>query len=417
MPCRMRIAESGRRLAVVVTLCIPLVALAQPAPTSSSAGKSGTQSKDASDGAEPIDSYPKFSLGTLANLEVAGMSASAGPSRPARPSLRFDSVALLNLSDALSIDGLFQFKPREPLRADDANKDLFINQGARRREGGKLKELYVRYGDYRIGKFVQDFGRGYVLLPGAYAADFIEETEQGYEPTEMVGVERIHVFDDEGSGWRQLSVSAFFVDKTVLHRSYPYDEGVIHLKDGGVGNTRYPENVMVTYDQLNMPVGHWAQLTWQASAIRYGKSAGAQRGELWTTLNGDLAIPIRGSVASTLERSYSQMRLYVEGVRRQNFQGFAGRARDFLSASAELLSGPWIYDATTTQRWTTDSVNPLQRDKLYTLSLGYRLPSQTIVSLNVAHEEVDHRRGIYAGLRLTQTLTTCSRCLVKGEAY
>ncbi|MEO9062764.1 MAG: hypothetical protein ABI277_00395 [Burkholderiaceae bacterium] len=395
----------------------PGIGLAQSSPLSNSAEKSGTASRDTTAEAEPIGGFPKISFSTLGNLELAGMAAASGPSRDPRPSLRFDSTALLNLSDELSIDGLFQFKPRQPLRSDDPNKDLFINQGASRREGGKMKELYVRYGDYRIGKFVQNFGRAYVLLPGPYAADFIEETEQGYEPTEMVGVERIHVFDDEGSGWRQLSFSAFFVDRTFLHRSFPYDEGVIHYRNGGVGNTRYPENFMVTYDVLNMPVGQWAQMTWQASAIRFGKSFGAERGEVWSTLNGDMAIPINGSVASTLSRSYSQLHFYGEAVRRQNFQGFAGRSRDFLSASAEYLSGSWIFDATTTQRWTTDRVMPLQRDKLYTATVGYKLPSQTIVSFSLAHEEVDHRRGLYAGVRLTQTLTTCSRCLVKGQAY
>ncbi len=413
----MRVSRAWRAVIVAVTaLLFQPAAMAQSAPLSNSAGKSGADAKAAA-GDDPGNSFPKFTFGTLANFEVAGLSASDGPSRPARPSLRFDSTALLNLSDELSIDGLFQFKPRQPLSPDDPNKDLFINQGAHRREGGKMKELYVRYGDYRVGKFVQDFGRAYVLLPGAYAADFVEETEKGYEPTEMIGVERLHVFEDEGRGWRQLSVSAFFVDHTFLHHSFPYDEGVIHLKDGGVGNTRYPENLMVTYDVLNMPVSHWAQLSWQASAIRFDRSVGAQRGEFWTTLNGDLAIPIDSSILSTLAREYTQLHLYAEGVRRDNFQGFAGRARDFLSASAELLSGSWVLDATTTQRWTTDRVNPLQRDKLYTLAVGYKFPSQTILSFNVAHEEVDHRQGVYAGIRLTHTFTACSRCLVIGQAY
>ena len=410
--------------AAALALLLPTVLMAQQGSStnasSSLAGRTednAASSKAADMGAEPIGDFPKLSFGTLANLELAGFAASDGPSRPLRPSLRFDSTLLLNLSDDLSIDGLFQFKPRQPLRADDPNKDLFINQGAGRREGGKMKELYIRYGDYRVGKFVQDFGRAYLLLPGPYAADFIEETEQGYEPTEMVGVERIHVFDNEGAGWRQLSVSLFMVDRTFLHRSFPYDEGVIHYHDGGIGNTRWPENVMVTYDVLNQPVGNWAQLTWQASAIRWGKTYATERGEYWATVGGDLAIPIHRSVAETLAREYSQVRLYAEAVRRQNFQGIAGRARDFLSVSAEYTSGPWIFDATTTQRWTTDRTAPVQRDRLYTLTVGYKLPSQTIVSISAAQERVDQRHGLYAGIRLTQTLTTCSRCMMKGTAY
>ena len=272
-----------------------------------------------------IDSFPKISFDTLVNFEFAGFSAKDGPGEGPVPSLRFDSTFLLDINDKVSVDGLFQFKPRQPRAADDPNRDLFINQGAGRREGGKMKELYVRYGDYRIGKFVQDFGRAYSLLPGPYAADFIEEREQGYEPSDMLGVERIHVFKDENGGWRQLSVSAFMVDRTFLHESFPYNEGMVHYKDGGVGNTRWPENVMVTYDVLNKPIGNWGQLTYQASVIRYGRSYGAQRGEIWGTLGGDLAIPLHGSVANTLRGNYSQLRLYVEAARRDNFEGFAGR--------------------------------------------------------------------------------------------
>lgn len=420
----MRRAEGIKRSVHVACACAAAVAVlhpsaapAQSTPLSNAAGGHAVGLKAPGMGAEPVDDFPKISFSTLANLELAGMAASSGPSRDPRPSLRFDSTLLANLSDDLSVDGLFQFKPRQPLRADDPNKDLFINQGASRREGGKMKELYVRYGDYRVGKFVQDFGRAYTLLPGPYAADFIEETEQGYEPTEMIGVERIHVFDDESSGWRQLSLSAFMVDRTFLHQSFPYNEGTIHAKSGGVGNTRLPENVMVTYDVLNQPLGNWAQLTWQASAIRWGRTHAAERGERWVALGGDLAIPLVSSVASTLARGYSQVRLYLEVVRRHDFEGVAGRDRDFLSASAEYLTGSWILDATTTQRWTRQRELALQKDRLYTATIGYKLPSQTIVSFGVAQERVDQRSGVYAGIRLTQTFTTCSRCMTKGHAY
>jgi hypothetical protein len=321
------------------------------------------------------------------------------------------------LNDSLSIDGLLQFKPRQPLPASDPNHELFINQGPGRREGGKMKELFVRYGDYRFGKFVQDFGRAYVLLPGPQAADFTEESEQGYEPAEMMGVEKIHVFESENGGWRQLSLSAFMVDRTFLHQSFPYNEGMIHYADGGIGNTRLPENVMATWDVLNKPVGQWAQLNYQAGVIRWGKTYGAQRGEWWTTLGGDLSIPLQDSVEDTLRGHYSQLRLYLEGARRDNFQGVAGRARDFLSGSAEYMNGPWVIDLTTTQRWTTDSTVPLQKDELFTTSIGYTLPSRTVAALSVGHETVGSHQGFYFGIRLTQTLTTCSMCLANEPYY
>ncbi len=377
-------------------------------------GEAASGPPNASDSA---GAYPKIGFETIANLEFGGVTVDSGPGRGPDARLWFDSTFLAQLSDSLSIDGLFQFKPRRPLSASDPNNQLFINQAPGRQEGGKMKELYVRYGDYRIGKFVQDFGRAYALLPGFQAQDLVAESEQGYEPTEMMGVERIHVFEDEDGGWRQLSVSAFMVDRTFLHESFPYNEGFIRYKNGGVGNTRWPENFMVTWDVLNKPVGHWGHLNYQASVIRWGKTYGAQRGEVWTTLGADFSMPVHGSVEDTLRGRYSQLRFYVEAARRDNFEGVSGRARDFLSASAEYMDGPWILDLSTTQRWTTDRINPLQKDELYAASIGYALPSRTVVSFSAGQETVAGRSGAYFGLRLTQTLTTCSMCLAKASYY
>jgi hypothetical protein len=381
-------------------------------------GQAGAQEAGpAKDGMPEVGGWPKISFDTLASLEYAGMRAPSGPGRGPDLNLRLDSTFLAEFNDTLSLDGLFQVKSRSPLDPNDPNKDLFINQGAGRREGGKMKELYVRYGDWRFGKFVQDFGRAYGLLTMPYAADFVEEPEEGYEPADMIGVERLHVFDDESGGWRQISVSAFMVDRTFLHESWPYNEGLVHLQDGGVGNTRYPENIMATYDVLNHPLGHWAQLTYQASVIRWGRTYSGPASEFWSTLGGDLAIPLQGSVGDTLSGRYSQLHLYVEAARRDNFNGAAGRVRTFLTGDIGYSKGPFTLDLTTTQRWTTDPVQPLQKDELYTASLGYTLPSQTVAALSIGHERVGDRQGVYAGLRLSQTFTVCSKCIAKGRYY
>ncbi|RAK61296.1 hypothetical protein DJ021_16555 [Phenylobacterium hankyongense] len=392
-------------------------AMAQSAAIIQQARATGQTASGPPGADEGMGAWPKIQFETIATLEYGSVQPDSGPNRGPDARLWFDSTFLAQISDELSVDGLFQFKPRQPLSASDPNGNLFINQAPARREGGKMKELYVRYGDYRVGKFVQDFGRAYALLPGFQAQDLVAESEQGYEPTEMIGVERIHVFKDEDGGWRQLSVSAFMVDRTFLHESFPYNEGIIHYKDGGVGNTRWPENVMVTWDVLNKPVGHWAHMNYQASVIRWGKTYGGQRGEVWTTLGADLSMPVHGSVDDTLRGRYSQVRLYVEAARRDNFEGMPGRARDFLSASAQYMDGPWILDLTTTQRWTTDRIDPLQKDELYAASIGYTLPSRTVVSLSAAQETVAGRSGAYLGLVLTQTLTTCSTCLARASYY
>lgn len=400
---------------------IPAAALAQSGATGAGSDDKATNDQkgavEAGEHEPGIGDFPKISFDTLVNAEFAGMAASNGPGRGPGPYVRFDSTALIDFSDSLSVDGLFQYKARKPRPPSDPNADLFTNQGADRQTGGKVKELYVRYDVWRVGKFVPDFGRAYNLIPGPYAADLIEEPDENYEPSDMIRVEWLHVFNGDGQGWRQLTITAFMKDRTFLHRSFPYDEGMVHYKDGGAANTRYPDNIAVTWDQLNQPIGHGAQLTWQASVIRMGKTYGSQRNEFWSTLNADVAIPVNGSVLSTLQNRYSQIHLYAEAVQRANFNGIAGRDRNWLSLSAEYLSGPWVYDLTTTQRWTTDRTAPTQRDRIYTLSLGYNFERQLLATLSVAHERVTDREGLYAGLRLTKTFSLFSRSLVRGAAY
>lgn len=381
-----------------------------------SKGKRGISPGGMDMGADTVGSFPKFSLATIANLEGSGLYASSGPARPFQPYLRFDTVATVDVNEQLTVYGLFQFKARAPRPADDPNRDLFVNQGAGRREGGKMKELYVRYGTWRVGKFVQDFGRAYVLLPGPFAADFIEEPDAGYEPSEMIGVEKLHVFKSEHFGWQQLSVSAFMKDRTPFHRSFPYDEGQVHYRDGGVGNTHLPNNFMITYDALNVPIGHGAQATFQASAIRFGRTYNVPRGEFWTTVGGDITIPLDNTVRATLERHYTQFHFYVEAARRANYEGQIGRSRSYLTGAADLMRGQWQVDVSATGRWTDDPVLPVQRDTIVTGAIGHTFPTQSLVLLSVANERVADRSGVYAGIRLVQTLTTCSRCS-RGAAY
>ena len=368
-------------------------------------------------GSPATNDYPKISFDTLANYEFAGLFPDKGRARGPQPFLRFDSTLLVDLSESLSIDGLLQYKARQPRPADDPDGSLFINQGASRKTGAKMKEFYVRYGTWRAGKLVPDFGRAYNIVPGPYSADFVEEADEGYEPADMLALEKLWVLSNEREGWQQITISLLMADRTPLSHSWPYDEGPLRYKDGGVGNTRWPENVMVTYDVLNIPIAPGVQANFQASAIRWGKSYRAQRGEIWTTLGGDVVVPLRNSVADTLDLRYSRLHFYVEAARRENFNGFIGRARNYVTVSGEYLQGRWVADLTTTQRWTTDRVEPTRTDRLYTATLGYNVDAQTLFSFSGARENVGDRAGVYAGLRLTRTFTACSRCQLRGRAY
>ena len=407
---------------MILPALAPTRTLAAPG-TSNGKAATGAAGSDKGTGgdagmADLLGNWPRLSFETIANFEGSGFAPlDGGPSRGPQPYVRFDSTALIDVNDKLSFDGLFQFKARKPRPMGDPNRDLFINQGAGRAVGGKFKELYARYDTVRVGKFVQNFGRAYALLPGPFAADFVEEPDEGYEPSEMLGVEKLHVFKSEKAGWQQLTVSAFMVDRTFLHRSWPYDEGQIRYRQGGIGNTHLPTNLMLTYDVLNTPIGHGAQLSFQASAIRWGKTYGGERGEVWASTGADIAIPLGGSVSDTLNGRYSQLRLYVEGAHRSSFKGVAHSDRTYLTGSGQLLLGNWQFDLTTTQRWTTDLIQPTRKDELYTATLGYLFPTQSLALLSIASEQVGERSGIYAGIRLQQTFTTCSRCMARGRAY
>ena len=68
-------------------------------------------------------------------------------------------------------------------------------------------------------------------------------------------------------------------------------------------------------------------------------------------------------------------------------------------------------------RWTSDRLLPPQKDEFYSASIGYSLPSVTLLSVSVTHEKVGARQAFYGGITLTQILTTCSKCQTRGRAY
>lgn len=102
-----------------------------------------------------------------------------------------------------------------------------------------------------------------------------------------------------------------------------------------------------------------------------------------------------------LRGRFGMARIFVEAARRENFSGISGRTRNYISGAASFLLGPWQFSLTSTQRRTTDSTLPGQRDRLYTTSLGYTLPSRTVLAWSIGHEEVGSQCGAYVGLRIT----------------
>src|SRR4051812_27995616 len=106
--------DAVRRLfaAALVWSATASVALAQTPPEPAAAAAEKHE-------AEAVGDWPRVSFDTLASLEYAGMRAASGTSRGPGLSLRFDSTGLIEFNDMLSLDGLFQFKPREPRPRSD----------------------------------------------------------------------------------------------------------------------------------------------------------------------------------------------------------------------------------------------------------------------------------------------------------
>jgi hypothetical protein len=366
----------------------------------------------AQDEPHDVGAWPKVGFETVASLEYFNFSPK-GLENDDGVGLRVNSSALVEFNPDWSLSATAQFKPLEEPDPADPIGDLLENQAGRRKPGLFMKEIYVRWVDFRFGKFTQDFGRASFLTPGPYSQDFAED----YELSEQVGVEWIHVFDNENQGWRQLSLSAFMVDRSFLSESLFYNVGRLHFKDGGVGNSRGPDNFMATYDVINQPVANGSSLSYQVSVARLGKRYGAEKNEWWSTAGFDFNIPLNGSVEDTLGGRFSELRLFVEGVHMEDFEGVNGRRREHLTGAAEYVYGPWTFDLTSTYRWTRDPVAGHDLDKLYTATFGYALPSDTLAQLSVAKEEVNGHKGIFAGVRFTQTFSICDRCLVRAPAY
>ena len=126
--------------------------------------------------------------------------------------------------------------------------------------------------------------------------------------------------------------------------------------------------------------------------------------------------PINRSTEETLRGHFTELRFIAEGVRLWDADGVAGQRRDYLTVAAEYVTGTWVLDASETERWTRNPGSTVH-DSLTALSIGKNLPSDTTVALGVARHNEGGAESWWAGLQLSQTLTTCNRCLIRSRHY
>ena len=283
------------------------------------------------------------------------------------------------------------------------------------KEGLFAEELYGQWNNQifkvKAGKFAPNFARAWYLTPGVYGADFNSD----YALSEDIGVEASYVFVPETFGRHQVSVTDFMADRTLLSRSLIHDRGPQHLSDGGPGNTEAPKSWVFSYDAADVPLG-LAAMDYQLSYATLARGQGDTGQERRLSAGFNINSPINRSTEETLRGHFTELRFIAEGVRLWDADGVAGQRRDYLTVAAEYVTGTWVLDASETERWTRNPGSTVH-DSLTALSIGKNLPSDTTVALGVARHNEGGAESWWAGLQLSQTLTTCNRCLIRSRHY
>ncbi len=283
------------------------------------------------------------------------------------------------------------------------------------REGLFAEELYGQWNNQifkvKFGKFAPNFARAWYLTPGVYGQDFNSD----YALSEEIGAEASYVFVPETFGRHSISVADFMTDRSVLSRSLFNDRGQVHLSDGGPANTRAPKSWVFSYDAANVPVGKYA-LDYQVSYATLARGFGDTGQERRIAAGLNINAPVNRSVEETLRGHFSEFRFIAEAVRLLDADGVAGQKRDYVTEAFEYVRGTWVLDFAETDRWTRNPGSTVH-DRLTSASIGKALPSDTAVSLGIAQHDEGGVKSFWAGLQLSQTLTTCDRCLIRSKHY
>ena len=314
---------------------------------------------------------------------------------------------IVDFTDQFSVSSLMSMRQLvDPL---DGSRSAFANEGL------YAEELYAQWTNQifkvRAGKFAQKFGRAWYLTPGIYGQNFVSD----YQLAEQMGVEASWVFLPYQFGQHQISISDFMADRTFLSESLFFNRGRTNISAGGPGNTKDPQSYVLSYDASNVPLPFGA-LSYQASYAWLGQGLGDTGVEHRASFGVNANIPLNGGVAETLRGRFSQIRLMGEAVRRWDANGVAGQRMDYLTGAMEYVQGNWVFDLSATGRWTT-YLGQTTADRLAQATIGYNLPMDTTVALGVAYQRTGGVDGLYVGLQLTYTYTSCDRCMILAKHY
>jgi len=355
-----------------------------------------------------VGGWPKIGFETEVNLEYDVFKGDRERIGSAL-NLQAEHQTLLEFDDNWSISNLLTLEPGEDPESGKTkfleNHELFV------------EELFGRWNNQlvnvRFGKFAQNFARAWYLTPGLYGQDFVGD----YAIAETLGIDGQFDLGFPSFGLHQITVSTFMDDTTFLSESLFHDRGRLAYDDGGPGNTRGLHSFGITYDATNLPIAKNVEANYQLSFVSLGAGKGTEADEHRFAASFDVNIPLNGgTIAQTLQGRFEELRLFAEGVHFDSADGFNGHGRNYLTGATEFVHGPWVVDLTATERWS-NGPGLHDYDSLQSVALGYALPSDTTVAIGMARERAAGESGVYFGISLSQTLTICDRCLIRGRHY
>jgi hypothetical protein len=254
----------------------------------------------------------------------------------------------------------------EPVQDPDPGTSRFFDD-----QGLYVEQLFAKYemDAFAVygGKYNPPFGTAWDLAPGIYGADFAED----YELTEAIGLGGALIFGGEGLGGaalsgsglgvHRLSLNGFFSDTTPLSESVITERGRARKSDGGVGNTEDLSSATATLDGGEFGFAPW--LNYHLGFERRAAGEGDAHDE-----DGFVA-----GLSSSFELMPDlSLEPLVEVAHLRHAEG-ADQDRTYITLGAALVSGPWNFALSATNR-ETDTDDPDltdSSDQLFQASVGY----------------------------------------------
>ena len=228
--------------------------------------------------------------------------------------------------------------------------------------------LQIDAAEVQIGKMAPTFGWAADDAPGLYGG----EIAGGYELVEQVGVNaRVSLSELPGSAAgttveHALHLAFFAADTTLLSDSLFTSRGQLHVSDGGVGNTGFPESFAVAYTvQVRDAEDELAGPSFQTALRRLAPGSGDEHAEwgIVGSFEDRRALGDGSWISPIAEAAYF---IHAEGERDPAWA---------LALGAELAKGPWRLSSTWETRDVLDADSP--RDYAITADIGrlFELPA------------------------------------------